>query len=88
MSTHPNSIPLRHGQTRRDLPNGTTVVSGRCMVTGKPHSILIPTEGLDAWLLGALIQVALPTVAMQNREFLLTGFSPAGWSKVFGDQEG
>lgn len=86
MSTHPNSIPLRHGQVRSDMPGNRTLVQGQCRVTRKPYQVVLPTEGLNRWLQGDLIQVALPGVSADDREFLVSGTSPEGWAKMFPEE--
>jgi hypothetical protein len=63
------------------------VVTGNCTITGRPHSIRVPLEGLVAWEKGALIQHALPTVSLEDREFLISGTSPEGWRIMFPEEE-
>ena len=85
---------LRDGQTRTpfwDLDiyqrkRGKRVqVKGNCVVTNKPHSIIVYSDELDKWLTGKdLIQDALRTdVSADDREFLMTGISPEGWETIF-----
>lgn len=77
---------LRYGQTTQPDPRNplNTIVTGRCYVTGKPHSVSVPTKGLTEWLNGVLIGDAMPAVNKDDREFLLSGTSPEGWEKMFG----
>jgi len=60
-------------------------VKGNCVVTNKPHSIIVYSVELDKWLTGKyLIQNALRTdVSAEDREFLMTGISPEGWDTMF-----
>ena len=85
---------LRNGQTSTPLwdldkaqrRRGKRVqVEGNCMVTNKPHSIIIYSDELDKWLTGKyLIQTALRTdVSAEDREFLMTGITPEGWETIF-----
>ena len=85
---------LRAGQTRIpfwDLDKAQRrrgkrdVVRGNCVITKKPHSIIVYSDELDKWLTGKdLIQDALRTdVSADDREFLMTGISPEGWEEVF-----
>ena len=38
---------------------------------------------LDAWVDGMLIQDAMPQLSAEEREFLMTGITPAEWDSVF-----
>jgi hypothetical protein len=60
------------------------VFTGPCVVTGKPHSVAVPAAGLFAYHQGAKIQDAFPGLSADDREFLLSGFSPDGWEATFG----
>lgn len=43
------------------------------------------TDGqLKAWESGTLIQVAMPHLTPEEREFIMTGYTPEDWRKVFG----
>ena len=44
-------------------------------------------QQLDAWARGALIQVAMPNLTEDEREFLLTGMVPGEWEELFGEEE-
>lgn len=59
-------------------------VTGNCLITGEEYSCTVSTVGLRAWLEGEYIQVALSDVSVDDREFLKSGISPAGWDKAFG----
>jgi hypothetical protein len=48
---------------------------------------LSPSDFLDAyhnWKDGMLIQHAFPTLTPNQREFLMTGYTPEDWDKLFG----
>tara|TARA_R110001583_G_scaffold138493_1_gene290126 strand:- start:176 stop:397 length:222 start_codon:yes stop_codon:yes gene_type:complete len=38
---------------------------------------------LDAWVDGMLIQDVMPQLSAEEREFLMTGITPAEWDSVF-----
>jgi len=40
-------------------------------------------EGLKRHQSGALIQTAFPTLNAEQREFILTGITPAEWAKIY-----
>ena len=57
-------------------------------ISMKDHSREIPVtqEQLDAWKSGELIQTAMPNVAADDREFLMTGITPEEWDAHFSDE--
>ena len=67
-----------------DLGNGKTRVFGPCVFTGEEYSCEVPTGGLTRFLQGEHVQTALPSVSPDDREFLISGISPAGWKATFG----
>ncbi len=62
------------------------IFSGLCVITKKPYSVKVPKEALYKYNQGALIQEAMPTVSKDDREFLISGYSPEGWKQVFGEE--
>ena len=64
---------------------GTYRVRGSCMVTGKEYEATYPKDGVVRWLDGAHIQDAMPDVSAGDREFLISGISPAGWEQLFAE---
>jgi len=63
-------------------PNHLKVV-GACIVSGEEYSIEVPAEGFTRWQSGTLIQVALPDLSLDDREFLMSGITPDGWGQIF-----
>ena len=61
------------------------VFTGPCVMTGKDHTVRVPGPGLFKWRNGAPVQEAFPDVSPGDREFLITGTSPAGWDSMFGE---
>lgn len=59
-------------------------VSGECVFTGESYSVVVPSEGFARWQAGEPIQRAMPEVPSEEREFLISGISPSGWAKTFG----
>ena len=74
----------REPQWAKENLDGTTTVSGKCVFTGEEYSCTVPTEGLRRFLDGEHAQTALSTVPADDREFLISGISPKGWSNSFG----
>lgn len=63
------------------------IFTGPCRVTKVQYSVEIPSEELYAYRQGAMIQDAMKSVSKDNREFLMSGYSPAGWFKQFGEEQ-
>ena len=57
---------------------------GNCVFTGELYECEVPTDGLNRWSAGETIQTAMPKVSADDREFLISGISPKGWSSTFG----
>lgn len=78
-------IRLKFGQTMQDSDEpGYVNISGTCQVLGTEYRINhVSILGLEAWCDGELIQRALPHMHKDDREFLISGTSPAGWEKLF-----
>ena len=67
-----------------DNGDGTTTVMGKCAFTGKDYQCVVPNDGLKRFLNGEHAQTAMPSVSADDREFLISGISPAGWKEAFG----
>jgi hypothetical protein len=54
-------------------------------LTGKTSvmDLNITQAQLDAWVDGELVQNAMPQLSAEEREFLMTGITPAEWDSVF-----
>jgi hypothetical protein len=55
------------------------------MLSGLQSSMDLPVRQghIDHWLGGALIQDAMPHLDADQREFLMTGITPAEWDEAF-----
>ena len=58
------------------------------------HSGITRTLNLDvypheiaAWVAGELIQVAMPRLGADAREFIMTGITPSEWKEIFPPEE-
>ena len=72
--------------SRRVLEEGQVVhVEGRCHITGQVYAATYPKDGIDKWQAGVFIQDAMPDVSASDREFLVSGISPAGWDWLFAE---
>lgn len=68
-------------------PKHVYIFTGPCVVTKKPYSVAVPAEGLYKYHQGAYIQDAFPGLSPDDREFLMSGTSPAGWHQLYGKDE-
>lgn len=68
-------------------PEHVYVFTGPCKKTGKPYTVRVPGPGLYKYNQGVLIQDAFPNMSREDREFIITGYSPEGWNEIFGGME-
>ena len=73
--------------TEQYEPEHTCTFTGPCLKTGKPYSVTVPGAGLLQYNKGVKIQAAFPNLSAEDREFLISGYSPEGWKMVFGNEE-
>lgn len=65
----------------------TYTFTGTCVFTKKPYSVTVKAEELHAYRYGAYMQDAFVSLSAGDREFLMSGISPDGWTQTFGDEE-
>jgi hypothetical protein len=60
-------------------------VSKTSMMSGKENtmSMTFTRQQYDDWKAGQLIQDAMPQLSAEEREFLMTGITPAEWNEAF-----
>lgn len=51
------------------------------------HSGCVTREQWDLWQSGVLIQIAMPQLSDDEREFLMTGATPEEWAAEFDDDD-
>ena len=65
----------------------TITKTGTCKVTGELYSVTAPMALWDRWVgEGELIQNVFPDMSADDREFLMTGTTPAEWDKLTGEE--
>jgi uncharacterized protein (DUF169 family) len=64
-----------------------TIVQRSCPECGKSNSVKVDTAGYQAWASGEKIQVALPTLTIEQREILITGLDDACFQRITGGQD-
>ncbi len=59
------------------------------MISGKTNSmeIDVSVDQYQSWIDGELIQVAMPHLSADEREFIKTGITPSEWEENFGEEE-
>lgn len=64
-------------------------ITRKSQFTGKLRTIDLPItiEQLQRWQNGAHIQVVMPHLTADEREFLITGITGDEWKDLFGDDE-
>ena len=59
------------------------------MISGNTNTmeLNVTQEQLTAWESGVNIQVAMPQLDADEREFIKTGVTPTEWQELFGEEE-
>lgn len=63
------------------------VFGAKCLVTRQMYTVKVPAEALFAYNQGEPIQTAMHMLSAEDREFLMSGLSPEGWSVTFDFEE-
>ena len=58
-----------------------------CSITKKEYSVDISHHAWKGWQDGIMIQDAFPSLDKEQREFLITGLTPAEWSHMCGYED-
>ena len=58
-------------------------------LSSKTHEMEIDVSDkqITLWMEGALIQDVMPNLTPEEREFLMTGITPAEWDATIGDDD-
>ena len=61
------------------------LVGKKSQLSGKSHEMEIDVseKQITLWMEGALIQDVMPDLNPDEREFLMTGITPAEWDEAF-----
>lgn len=65
------------------------LITKRSFLSGNTNEreINVTQAQLDNWASGTLIQVAMPHLSADDREFLITGATPEEWDKHLNEEE-
>ena len=57
-------------------------------LTGKQHSmdVDVTDEDIQKWKEGTMIQLAMPNLTPDEREFIMTGITPQEWSGMLEEE--
>ena len=70
------------------LGDGKVEARRRCQVTGDLFIIRVDAQARIEWKEGQQIQEAMPQLSKDEREILMTGYTPAEWDGLFkGDDD-
>jgi hypothetical protein len=61
-------------------------ITKKSKLSGKEHTmdLDITQDQIAKWLNGELIQVAMPNLTADQREFMISGATPEEWDEIFG----
>jgi hypothetical protein len=61
------------------------LVGKKSQLSGKSHEMEIDVseKQITLWMEGGLIQEVMPNLSPDEREFLMTGITPAEWNEAF-----
>ena len=63
---------------------GKTRIEVQDPVSGVIHTVTVLTPDYNNWVKGQMVQVAFPYLTSDEREALVTGFTPETWKRVMG----
>ena len=64
------------------------LITRKSLISGNINSMSLPIteEQYNAWEQGTLVQVAMPHLSPDEREFVMTGITPEEWAETFGEE--
>ena len=64
------------------------LITRKSLISGNINSMSLPIteEQYNAWEQGTLVQVAMPHLSPDEREFIKTGITPTEWAETFGEE--
>ena len=65
------------------------LITRKSLISGNINSMSLPIteEQYNAWEQGTLVQVAMPHLSPDEREFVMTGITPEEWADNFGEEQ-
>lgn len=65
----------------------TITCAKKCTVTGDQYIIRVPVDKWRQWQSGLLIQDVFPELSAEQREFIMSGVTPAEWEDLFSEEK-
>ena len=64
------------------------LITRKSLISGNINTMSLPIteEQYTAWEQGTLVQVAMPHLTPDEREFVMTGITPEEWAETFGEE--
>ena len=64
------------------------LITRQSLISGNINTMSLPIteEQYTAWEQGTLVQVAMPHLSPDEREFVMTGITPEEWADNFGEE--
>ena len=64
------------------------LITRKSLISGNTNTMSLPIteEQYTAWEQGTLVQVAMPHLSPDEREFDMTGITPEEWADNFGEE--
>jgi len=64
------------------------LITRKSLISGNINTMSLPIteEQYTAWEQGTLVQVAMPHLSPDEREFVMTGITPEEWADNFGEE--
>ena len=64
------------------------LITRKSLISGNINSMSLPIteEQYTAWEQGTLVQVAMPNLTPDEREFVMSGITPEEWAETFGEE--
>jgi len=64
------------------------LITRKSLISGNINTMSLPIteEQYTAWEQGTLVQVAMPHLTPDEREFVMSGITPTEWAETFGEE--
>ena len=64
------------------------LITRKSLISGNTNTMSLPIteEQYTAWEQGTLVQVAMPHLSPDEREFVMSGITPEEWAETFGEE--
>jgi len=74
--------------THKEIVNDQVVISKRCTATNEIYKVEVPVTLYNRYTNGQeLIQDIFPDLTRDQREFIISGWTPDEWMNMFGEME-